>query len=180
LSDAFDLAVFACATAAFSGCNRLGELLIPSEHNFIPAKHVARGTTTSFGQVRNGAEFLSFHIPWTKTTKEDGADIILTLISGPLNAVRAFRHHLSANASVTNTAPMFAFKTAAGGWAPMTKQWFMERVTKVWLRAGLPSCLDGHGFRIGGASELLMQEGGGSRTPSWNIGAGSSPFCQCS
>jgi hypothetical protein len=157
LTDAFDSAVFACATAAFSGCNRLGELIILTPNTFNPKKHVSRGTKCSFGRVRNGVEFLNFHIPWTKTTKEEGADIILTAVAGPLNPVAAFRHHIEANTSVPDEAPLFAYETQTGGWAPMTKSWFMERVSQVWKAAGMPADLEGHGFRIGGASELLMQ-----------------------
>jgi hypothetical protein len=96
-------------------------------------------------------------MPWTKTTKEEGADIVLTSVRGPLNPVVVFHHHLSANALVPTNAPLFAFETAACGWAPMTKPWFMESVSEVWKMAGLNHTLHGHGFRIGGASELLMQ-----------------------
>jgi hypothetical protein len=156
LTDAFDAAVFSCATAAFS-CNRWGELIIPSLNSFNSCKHVLRGAKRSFGRVRNGAEFLNFHIPWSKTTKEEGADIILTPTPGPLNPVAAFHHHLSANAAVPDKAPLFAFETRDGGWSPLTKAWFMERCSEVWKAAGLSHDLDGHGFRIGGASELLMQ-----------------------
>jgi hypothetical protein len=62
-----------------------------------------------------------------------------------------------ANALVPNDAPLFAFETLAGGWAPMMKPWFMESVSEVWKVAGLQYALDGHGFQIGGASEVLMQ-----------------------
>jgi hypothetical protein len=157
LTNTFDSAVFSCTTAAFCGCTRLGELPVPGRNAFIPSKHVARGARRSFGRVRNGAAFVSFHIPWTKTTKEEGADIVLTSVRGPLNPAVVFRHHLSANALVPNNAPLFAFETSAGGWAPMTKPWFMERVSEVWKAAGLNHALHGHGFLIGGASELLVQ-----------------------
>jgi hypothetical protein len=119
---------FACATTVFCCCTHLGELLIPDQNVFIPSKHVVQGARRSFGQVRNRADFVSFHIPWTKTTKEEGADIVLTSVQGPLDPVVAFCHHLSANALVPNDAPLFAFETLAGSWAPMTKPWFMERV----------------------------------------------------
>lgn len=128
-----------------------------------------------------------FELPHT-LGQDNEVDIIL-LGFWPLNPVIAFRHHLSANASVPDAAPLFTLETAAGDWAPMTKRWFMERVTEIWGGAGLPSSMNGHGFRIGRASELLMHgvppdvvatQGGGSRMPSWNIGAGSSAYCRCS
>src|SRR6202041_1457235 len=109
LTDVFDAAVFSCDTTAFS-CNRLGKLTVPSSGTFNTLKHVSKGAPTSFSRVRNGVEYASFHIPWSKTTKEEGADIILTAVPGPLNPVAAFRHHLSANASVPDDAPLFAFE----------------------------------------------------------------------
>jgi hypothetical protein len=157
LSSAFDSAVWACAATAFCGCCRLGELLIPSPGAFNPKKHVSRGTTVKFDRVRAGPEFVSFHVPWTKTTKECGADIILTATKTPVDPVSAFRHHLSANSAVPASAPLFAFETLDGGWAPMTKSWFMERCREVWVAVGMDADLDGHGLRIGGATELLLQ-----------------------
>jgi hypothetical protein len=157
LSTAFDSAVWACATAGFCGCCRLGELLIPSPNAFNPQKHVSRGTTTNFGHVRAGPEFVTFHIPWSKTTKEEGADITLTAVKSPVDPVSALRHHFSANTSVAVDAPLFAYETLDGTWAPMTKAWFMDRCREVWVAAGMDADLQGHGLRIGGATELLLQ-----------------------
>jgi hypothetical protein len=111
---------------------------------------------------------------------------VLTWVRGPLGPVVAFRHQLSANALVPNDAPLFAFETSAGGWAPMTKPWFMEKVSEVWKAAGLQYAPDGHGCRIGGASELCRGshrtsrrlKGGGSRARLWSTGGGSRPSCQ--
>ncbi|KAJ7746813.1 hypothetical protein DFH07DRAFT_962892 [Mycena maculata] len=44
LSKPFDAAVWACATAAFWGCRRLGELTIPSAADFGPKYHITCGT----------------------------------------------------------------------------------------------------------------------------------------
>jgi hypothetical protein len=38
----------------------------------------------------------------------------------------------------------------------MTKEWFMSRCNAVWVSSGYPD-MPGHAFRIGGATELLLQ-----------------------
>ncbi|KAH9848675.1 hypothetical protein C2E23DRAFT_738921 [Lenzites betulinus] len=156
LSDAFDAAVYALACAAFWGCRRLGELLLPSANAFDTEKHVARGAKPAFRVLPGGATYAIFHIPWTKTTKMAGADIILTANSDATNPVLALRHHLQANAAIPDSAPLFAFETASGGWAPMTRTWFLDRCNAVWEAAKLDK-LQGHCFRIGGATELLLR-----------------------
>lgn len=61
-----------------------------------------------------------FHIPWSKTAHADGENIVATKINDIINHYDALVHHLSANASVPNHAPLFAFETEQG-WSPMTK-----------------------------------------------------------
>jgi hypothetical protein len=135
----------------------LGELLIPSQNLFNPAKHVARNVLPiPTSRVHNGTEHATFHIPWTKTTMEGGADISVTARDHATCPLSALRHHLSANSLLPSAAPLFAFETADGGWAPMTKPWFIDRCNMVWVTAGFPQ-MPGHAFRIGGATELLLQ-----------------------
>ncbi|KAI1784952.1 DNA breaking-rejoining enzyme, partial [Ganoderma leucocontextum] len=156
LTDAFDAAVYAVACTAFWGCRRLGELLIPSRNCFDAKKHVSRGAGVRFQDLRGGAQYATFHVPWTKTTKAAGADVILTANSDSTTPEAAIRHHLRANSAVPGDAPMFSFETAEGGWAPMTRGWFLARCNEVWVKAGLTE-LSGHCFRIGGATELLLR-----------------------
>jgi len=156
LTNSFDSAVWACATIAFWGCCRLGELVIPTPGTFNSIKNVTRDTVTTFGRVRSGPEHATFHIPWTKTTKEEGADITITSIPEPTNPLSAFRHHLKANASVPGGTPLFAYETADGGWAPLSRSWFLDRVNGIWQGRNMLD-MYGHGFRIGGATELLLR-----------------------
>ncbi|GBE79381.1 hypothetical protein SCP_0205790 [Sparassis crispa] len=157
LSNSFDAAVYATACVAFWCCRRLGELVIPSVGTFDPIKHAIKSSTVRFCMAPGGAAYASFHIPWTKTTKQLGADIIATELGDPSSAVVALRHHLQANAGVPPSAPFFAFETAdASGWAPMTRDWFLGRCNTVWESAGFEQ-LTGHCFRIGGATELLLR-----------------------
>ena len=66
------------------------------------------------------------------------------LLSSPITV---FEHHLVSSSLVTDTAPLFTWKTADGGWCPMMKNWFMGRCRAIWEKEGL-DLLDGHGFWI--------------------------------
>ncbi|PPR03772.1 hypothetical protein CVT26_005787 [Gymnopilus dilepis] len=153
LSSSFDAAVWALACIAFWSCC---ELLIPSRHVFDPSKHVARGCPMSFRSDAGGISSAVFHIPWSKTTRNLGADIVVTKINDPSDPFIALQHHLSTNKDVPAEAPLFSFVTAGGGHAPMTRDWFLQRCEDVWEAAGLPR-MAGHAFRIGGATELLLR-----------------------
>lgn len=125
-------------------------------HSFDIARHVSRSTHIRRRTLPNQIPFTVFHIPWTKTTHGEGADIVASKVDDLTNPVTALDHHLSANSNVPMTAPLFAYETADGGWAPLTRPWFLARCNQVWRGAGLLE-LTGHCFRIGGASELLLR-----------------------
>ena len=95
LTNAFDAAVWAVACVAFWSCCRLGELVVPSTNLFNSAKHVGRSASPSFSSLGNGVDFATFHIPWTKTTFSDGANISVTARpndpSCPISALRSKR-----------------------------------------------------------------------------------------
>ncbi|KAI0824854.1 hypothetical protein BC628DRAFT_1321576 [Trametes gibbosa] len=157
LKNTFDAAVFAVACSAFWGCRRLGELVIPSRFGFEAEKYVGAGVDVGVRTLPSGVRYAVFHIPWTKTTKNDGADIILTANTDPTDPVTALMHHRSVNHALPDDAPMFAFETSEGpGWAPMTRDWFLNRCNTIWIGADL-GVLTGHCFRIGGATELLLR-----------------------
>ncbi|KAI0634365.1 hypothetical protein C8Q77DRAFT_1055347, partial [Trametes polyzona] len=157
LDNTFDAAVFAVACVAFWGCRRLGELVIPSRRGFDPGKHVAAAVEVGVRTVPSKVKYAVFHIPWTKTTKTAGTDIVLTQNNDPSDPVTALLNHRMLNKEIPSGAPMFAFLTPATveGWAPMTRGWFLQRCNQVWMQAGL-GILTGHCFRIGGATELLL------------------------
>ncbi|KAF8166248.1 DNA breaking-rejoining enzyme [Pholiota molesta] len=155
LSSSFDAAVWVLACVAFWSCCRLGELLIPSRYAFQPLKHVARGCPISFREDAGRIHSVMFHVPWTKTTFNLSADIVVTKLEDPSDPYEAFKHHLTTNSSVPDDAPLFSFATADGSYAPMTRSWFLGRCEDVWVASGMPR-MAGHGFRIGGATELLL------------------------
>jgi hypothetical protein len=156
LSNSLDAAIWACATTLFKGVCRGGEFLVPSRGTFDPRYHVARGTTIKWGKLATGLEWLNIRIPWTKTTHGDGALITLTACDEVTNPLPPIRHHLRVNANVPDTAPFFSF-TTADGWEPLTKDWFIDRCNTVWKDAGFEDKLLIHGFRIGGATEMLLR-----------------------
>lgn len=131
-------------------------MTIRSRNSYDPAKNVARTPRPSFKSLPGGARYARFHVPWTKTTKFAGADVILTEVADPSDPKTALDHHLRANAAIPSDAPLFSFETAEGGWAPMTRDWFLDRCNTIWVAEGLGR-LSGHCFRIGGATELLLR-----------------------
>jgi len=171
LSNSFDSAVYCTASVAFWCCcrylfshsspfiflhnTRLGELVVPSISMFDPSRHISRSAHVRRSKTSNGISFSVFHIPWSKTTHNDGADIVATKIDDSTDPFTALTHHLSTNSAVPSHAPFFAFETP-DGWSPMTRTWFITRCNNVWASAGLPT-LSGHCFRIGGATELLLR-----------------------
>ncbi|KZV82402.1 DNA breaking-rejoining enzyme [Exidia glandulosa HHB12029] len=156
LSNAFDSAVYAVAAIAFRACCRLGELVLPSASGFDATRHVANDVTIHFKSTADGSQFAQFHIPFSKTTGIQGADIFLMKASDDVCAMEALRHHKAVNKAVPRDAPLFAWTTADGSWAPMTKDWFLERCGEVWRACGL-EVVPGHSFRIGGTTDLLLR-----------------------
>jgi hypothetical protein len=101
----------------------------------------------------NKHKFVRFKVPYTKT-QNSGDWLTSTETFDDVDAVSAFEHHLFVNASVPSSAPLFAYATASG-WAHLTRTDFMETCNAIWFAAGL-GALNGHGFRIGGTTHLLL------------------------
>jgi hypothetical protein len=156
LSNAKDAAVYAASSVAFHGICRSCELCVPSRSLFNPARHVSKSTSILYGTTVNGVEHASFDIPWSKTTGTKGATISITDIDDPTTPVPALKHHQRANANVPMDAPLFAFETSDGGWAPLTKKNWLARCNEVWVAAGFEP-LQLHAFRIGGCTEMLLR-----------------------
>ncbi|KAG1791757.1 uncharacterized protein HD556DRAFT_1445111 [Suillus plorans] len=135
---------------------RLGELIVVSSKAFDPSRNVAHSAPFVRRSPADGTKYSVLHIPWTKTSHVEGADIILSNIDNITNAFMAIDHHLVANVAVPSNAPFFAYETTDGKWAAMTKPWFLARCNQVWRAANLLE-LTGHCFRIGGATELLLR-----------------------
>ncbi|KIK74878.1 hypothetical protein PAXRUDRAFT_835863 [Paxillus rubicundulus Ve08.2h10] len=158
LQSPYDVAVGAVTLTAFWSCCRLGELTV-RDHNFFDAlKHVSRSVLPlSINSLTDESrtQYTSFHIPWSKTTKELGADISVTARSHRTDPLKALSLHTTVNSGIPTYTPLFSYKTSSG-WEPLTRTSFMLRCNDVWVQNGFPS-MPGHAFRIGGTTELLLQ-----------------------
>ncbi|KAG1857315.1 DNA breaking-rejoining enzyme [Suillus subalutaceus] len=158
LSNAFDASVFAVACTAFWSCCRLGELILVSTSSFDPACHVSRSSSFTRCSPSDGVKYSVLQIPWTKTSHIEGADVIISNLDDITNAFTAINHHLAANITVPMDAPFFAYETAGGGWAAMTKPWFLARCNQIWRSANLLE-LTSHCFRIGVPPDVVAVQG---------------------
>lgn len=111
-----------------------------------------------FSEAGTGVPYGSVKLPWTKTTKSAGFRFPITHVDDPTSPVPAMKRHLKSSASVPADAPMFAYAAPEDprGWAPLTRDWFLDRCNAVWRAEGLGT-LTGHCFRIGGAAEHLLR-----------------------
>ncbi|KAK6967056.1 DNA breaking-rejoining enzyme [Favolaschia claudopus] len=139
---------------AWRDCARLGEILVSSISSFDPKRNVTRGCAKKRGTASNGHKFISFKVPWTKTRLALGDWLTSTETSDEVDAVAALEHHLVVNSSVPDSAPLFAYATRSG-WSHLTRTDFITRCNQIWLDAGMAG-LNGHGFRIGGTTHLLL------------------------
>lgn len=149
LNNPLDASIAACATVAFWGQCRLGELLPTTSRDFrtshIPARsHLQRSS-------RNKHSFI-LHLPRTKT-KDDGEDIVLTNQHGPSDPLKILRNHLHVN-QLPRKAPMFTYLSKSGP-RSLTRRLFLAKCNKIWCKLGYPRTT-GHTFRIGGTTELLL------------------------
>jgi hypothetical protein len=155
LSNPFHAAIWAVATVTFFGCRRLGETTVKSPSALNPLHHAMRNTPLSFRSLPDGSTSASIRIPWTKTTKHEGATIIITSRSDVLCPIAALHNHLAVNRDAPSFISVFGFRTPSGAWSHMFRNTFLSFVTKTWLHLSLDH-VSGHSFRIGGAVTLLL------------------------
>ncbi|KAJ3812598.1 hypothetical protein F5876DRAFT_74672 [Lentinula aff. lateritia] len=151
----FHCSIWAIALTCFWGCHRLGELTIPSKSAFDPKFHVVRSSVISDFLLQSSQTRIKFHIPWTKSTKELGADVVASSQSNNLCPCKAFEQHWQMNAAVPEGSSLFSYIDESGCSQHMTKSVFLRFVSDIWSRASMQHVL-GHSFRIGGAVELLL------------------------
>ncbi|KAJ3772315.1 hypothetical protein FB446DRAFT_800518, partial [Lentinula raphanica] len=155
----FHCAVWAVACMAFWGCRRLGELTVPNTNALNPKLHALRSTPIGFTFKPDGSmKAVSFRIPWTKTTREQGATVIGTAQSEslkPFCPCWALQRHLEFNKPVPQDFSLFAYINDLGHPQNMTKSIFLNFCSSLWAKVGLDN-VQGHSFRIGGAVELLL------------------------
>ncbi|KAG1811118.1 uncharacterized protein BJ212DRAFT_1278216 [Suillus subaureus] len=156
LTNSFNIAIFAVACVAFWSCCHLGELLIPSPNVFDLIKHISHSILLISVHNSHNVCCTTFHIPWTKTTGMEGADISITECSHSTCPLAAIILHLKSNLNIPAHAPLFSSETANGSWSPLTKPWFLSCCNDIWVVAGHPT-MPGHAFCIGRATELFLE-----------------------
>ncbi|KXN87321.1 hypothetical protein AN958_08946 [Leucoagaricus sp. SymC.cos] len=155
LSLSFHAAIWAAVLTAFFGCRRLGEIIVSNGKSFSPTYHITQGATIAFKSLPNNSVVASFHIPWTKTTKQNGAKVILTSRNDILCPVVALQNHLRINKGAPTSKALFAYESSPGQWTHLTKADLMFFVANIWSASSLSAVL-GHSFRIGGTVVLLL------------------------
>jgi hypothetical protein len=149
LDSPLDAAVAACATTAFWGQCRLGELL-PS--SFSDSLVTPFPTRSSFKRSVHSPLSCILHLPRTKT-HHHGQDVVLVDQPIPSNPITLLKRQLRIN-NLSNDSHLFSY-ASSGGLTLMTKPIFLQRCNEIWHPLGYPRTT-GHCFRIGGTTELLI------------------------
>ncbi|KAJ7061833.1 hypothetical protein C8F01DRAFT_1252617 [Mycena amicta] len=146
-------ALWAAALAAFWGCRRLGELLVPSAAKFTPQRHTTRDVRIGERLV-NGRRVVSIPLVWTKTTN------FLKFTSTTFSAAlleRVFGHSYRIGGSVellkAGVLPEIVMKL--GGWSSLCFLIYWRRLEEI-LPAAITRAWDGrlrefaqsHGHRL--------------------------------
>lgn len=152
-TDPKDIAVMAMASVAFFAQLRLGEILPPTEKpgRFDPRKNPVVGNLGE-GLSRKGSRTL--HLPWTKTKKEKGEDVVICAQRGKINPVAALEYHIQAN-ELGRDSPLAEYREIKGKRKTLTTRAFMARCNEIWKKNGMQR-LTGHCFRIGGTTCYLL------------------------
>jgi hypothetical protein len=149
LASPLDIAVAACATTAFWGQCRLGELL-PISSNPIPSTPLP--TRSGFKRSLRNPLSCIIRLPCTKTHRH-GQDVVLVDQRADINPITLLKRHLRIN-DIPNDTHLFSY-TSTNGFTPLTKSLFLRRCNEIWQILGYPRT-SGHCFRIGGTTELLI------------------------
>ena len=148
LSSPLDAAVAACATTAFWGQCRIGELLPLSTSRPLPPLP----SRSDFKRSVRNPQSCILRLPVTKTHRH-GQDVVLVDQRAPINPVSLLKNHIRVS-NIQGDAYIFSYATPNGS-STLTKNLFIQRCNAIWSRLGYPRTT-GHSFRIGGTTELLI------------------------
>jgi hypothetical protein len=132
VTNSFHAAVWAIVLVTFFGCRRLGETTVKTLSSFSPTFNVTRTTLVSFRQLPNGSTSACIRIPWTKTTKHEGAIIVVTSRDDDLCPVMALRNHLTINKEIPSPMSLFAYQNADGSFSHMLRAHLLDFVTGIY------------------------------------------------
>jgi hypothetical protein len=148
-NDPLDVAVATCATTAFWGQCRLGELLPSSSSVLLTTPFPTR---SGFKRSLRNPHSCIIHLPCTKTHSH-GQEVVLVDQRTAINPIRLLKKHLQVN-DIPNDTHLFSY-TSANSFSSLTKSLFLRRCNAIWHSLGYPRTT-GHCFRIGGTTELLI------------------------
>jgi hypothetical protein len=150
INSPFDAAVAACATTAFWGQCRLGELLPSTSSNPLS---IPFPSCSDFRRSRRNPQSCLLHLPRTKT-HHHGQDIVLVNQLAPINPISLLKNHLHVN-NVPQEGHIFSYSSADAGHLILTKTLFLQCCNAIWGTLGYPRTTS-HCFRIGGTTKLLL------------------------
>ena len=105
----------------------LGKLTVSSIQAIDPKLHVTCSTIIISYTNCDMSTGTSFHVPWTKTMREDGATITLTACDNHIFLIKALTFHFLMNSQIPDNAPLFAF-TSTSRYSLPTKSFFLSMV----------------------------------------------------
>jgi hypothetical protein len=150
LNSPLDAAVAACASTAFWGQCRIGELLPLSSS---PSSSYPLPLRSDFKRSLKDTRSCVLRLPQTKT-HHSGQDVVLVDQRYPINPISLLKNHIRVN-GVHSDQPLFSIPSSDTTYSPLTKKLFLQRCNAVWSVFGYPHTT-GHCFRIGGTTELLV------------------------
>jgi integrase len=150
----FDVAVKALMRFARAGLCRLGEVTVESRASFDPSKHVKLSDVSLLEDQADGL-FLKVHLPWDKTHKAKGRDVLVPEEHPDIDPIACLLMEHVVKNHVNPDEHLFSYFDRNGVRRPMTHDGFVNRVNECLAAAGLER-IQGHGFRAGGATQLLL------------------------
>ena len=145
-SDADVAMLWAASTVCFFGFFRAGEITVPSQGSFNPARHLSWGDVAVDSKV--SPKVIRVTLKFSKTDQlGKGTEVYLGRTGCSLCPVAATLAYMSARGD--QPGQFFRFKNREA----LTKAKFVHHVRSVLQRAGLPQDeFAGHSFRIGAAT----------------------------
>lgn len=139
----------ACAISAWVGQMRLGELM-PATASLLDRDRLPLRSNWRLSASGDGSS--SLFLPWSKTTRWNGAQIQLTAQKSEFDATTALQAHF--RGSLLPPSALICEFVSGNSIKLLDKKLFMEMCNNVWSGMGLAR-YTGHSFRIGGTTMFL-------------------------
>lgn len=124
LFDNTDSAILALATTAFFGQIRLGELF-PDAQDIRKFNGKYNPVLKDLAQPHSTHGSCKLHLPWTKTKKNRGEDVILCKQNGAADPINAMLHHIHKN-RLSENSPIASYIAPNSQRMAMTVKQFLK------------------------------------------------------